>query len=344
MTGMRPPQARRNRRPPATPQPVKKPTGPQAGTAVMAWHSRLAAYLLRHLQTALASLGRASRTPFSSLITAGAIGIALALPAGLYVVLQEAQRLSGSLDDAAQISLFLKASVKDAEAQEMAARLQKWPEIGTVHAISRSEALEEFRRTSGFGQALDALPENPLPAVLVLQPKAEYAQPQQARGLLDRLRALPGVDIAQIDLEWLQRLSAIMELARRGVLVAAGLLGLAVLLVIGNTIRLDIQNRRDEIVIMKLIGATNAFIRRPFLYAGFWYGLAGGLIAWLLVNLSLWLLREPVARLASLYAGGFRIPNMDLYSTLALLALSAVLGVLGSLLAVSRHLGAIEPS
>lgn len=344
MAGVRPPQARWNRRPATTPSSAKKPAGPQAAAAAVALHSRLVTYLLRHLQTALASLGRASRAPFSSLITAGAIGIALALPAGLYVVLQEAQRLDGNLDSAAQISLFLKASVRDAEAQEMAARLQKWPEIGAVHAISRSEALEEFRRASGFGQALDALPENPLPAVLVLQPKVEYAQPQQARGLLDRLRALPEVDIAQLDLEWLQRLSAIMDLARRGVLVVAGLLGLAVLLVIGNTIRLDIQNRRDEIVIMKLIGATNAFIRRPFLYSGFWYGLAGGLIAWLLVNLSLWLLREPVVRLANLYAGGFQVPNVGLYSTLALLALGAVLGVLGSLLAVSRHLGAIEPS
>lgn len=344
MAGMRPPQARRNHRPATTPQPTRKPAGPQAVAGAVAWRNRLVAYLLRHLQTALASLGRASRTPFSSLITAGAIGIALALPAGLYVVLQEAQRLSGSLDDAAQISLFLKASVADAEAREVAARLRKWPEIGAVHAISKSEALEEFRRASGFGQALDALPENPLPAVLVLQPKAEHAQPQQAQGLLDRLRALPEVDIAQLDLEWLQRLSAIMELAQRGVLVAAGLLGLAVLLVIGNTIRLDIQSRRDEIVIMKLIGATNAFIRRPFLYAGFWYGLGGGLIAWFLVSLSLWLLREPVARLSSLYAGGFQVPSLDFHSTLALLALSAVLGVSGSLLAVSRHLGAIEPA
>lgn len=344
MAGIRSPQSRRNRRTAATPQPVRRPAGAQAVGVAAALHNRLVAYLLRHLQTALASLGRASRTPFSSLITAGAIGMALALPAGLYVVLQEAQQLSGGLDNAAQISLFLKATVGDAEAQEMAARLQKWPEIGAVHAISRSEALEEFRRASGFGQALDALPENPLPAVLVLQPKAEYAQPQQARGLLDRLRVLPEVDIAQLDLEWLQRLSAIMELARRGVLVVAGLLGLAVLLVIGNTIRLDIQNRRDEIVIMKLIGATNAFIRRPFLYAGFWYGLAGGLIAWFLVSLSLWLLREPVARLASLYAGGFQVPSMGIHTILVLLGLSTALGMLGSLLAVSRHLGTIEPS
>lgn len=342
MAGMRP-LAPRRRRPAAGAQPVRRPAGPQAAGATATVRDRIVGYLLRHLQTALASLGRASRTPFSSLITAGVIGIALALPTGLYVVLKEAQQLGGNRDQAAQISVFLKMQVGETQAQDTAARVRNWPEIAAVRFISRAEALEEFRRTSGFGEALEALPDNPLPAVLVIQPRPEHAQPQQAEALLERLRALPETDIAQLDLAWLQRLAAMMELARRGVLVIASLLGLAVLLVVGNTIRLDIQNRRDEIVIMKLIGATNSFIRRPFLYSGLWYGLAGGLIAWLLVSLSLWSLRDPIARLASLYGDGFRVPGLDIHTTLALFFLSALLGMLGSLLAVSRHLGAIEP-
>lgn len=330
--------------PPRNRQPARKAAGPRSAGVAADLYDRLVGYLLRHLQTALTSLGRASRTPVSSLITAGVIGVALALPTGLYVVLQEAQRLTGDWDAAAQMSLFLKPTAGDAAGREMADRLRQWPEVASVRFISHTEALEEFRRASGFEAALDALPDNPLPAVLVVQPVPEHGQPQRAEALLGRLRALPEVERAQLDLEWLQRLAALMELARRAVLVVAALLGLAVLLVIGNTVRLDIQNRRDEIVIMKLIGATNAFIRRPFLYSGFWYGLAGGLIAWLLVSGSLWALSEPVARLAGLYGGGLQVPAVDAATTLALLSLSAGLGVLGSLLAVSRHLGSIEPT
>lgn len=301
-------------------------------------------HLLRHLQVLFFSLGRLSRTPFSTLMTAAVIGIALALPAGLYVVLQNAQQLSQGWDNSTQISVFLKHEVDDGRVAALASRLRATAEVATVDYISRDQALAEFRRYSGFGDALKALDYNPLPAVLVVRPVEGEGTPRAVERLLDRLRRLPETDSVQLDMQWVKRLYTIMEIGRRGVLVLAVLLGVSVLLVVGNTIRLAIQSRRDEIVITKLIGGTDAFIRRPFLYTGLWYGLLGGIIAWLLVNLALALLSGPVSRLAGLYGSAYQLSAADLSATLALLFGSAFLGLAGSWLAVGRHLGEIEPS
>jgi cell division transport system permease protein len=301
-------------------------------------------YLLRHLQVFFYSLGVLSRSPFATLMTTAVIGIALALPTGLHVVLKNAQQLSGGWDGAAQISLFLKRSVEDNEADRLAKQIQKLPEVAGVNYISRREALLEFQRLSGFGDALQALKDNPLPSVLVIRPAAGASTPAGTEALLQRLDDYPAVDLAQLDMQWVKRLYVIMELVRRGVVVLAILLALAVLLVVGNTIRLAIQNRRAEIVVMKLIGGTDGFIRRPFLYTGFWYGLFGGLIAWLLVSLSLSILGEPVERLAGLYQSRFAISGLDFAATGMLLAASILLGLAGSWLAVGRHLRDIEPT
>lgn len=304
----------------------------------------LRVYLLRHMQVFFYSLGVLSRSPFATLMTTAVIGIALALPSGLHVVLQNAQQLSGGWDGAAQISLFLKRSVPNEEANRLARQLQKLPEVASVNYISRSEALQEFQRLSGFGDALEALKENPLPSVLVIHPTANASTPAATERLLQRLQAYPPVDVAQLDMQWVKRLYVIMELVRRGVVVLAALLALAVLLVVGNTIRLAIQNRRDEIVVMKLIGGTDGFIRRPFLYTGFWYGLFGGVIAWLLVSLSLSILSDPVERLTGLYQSQFELSGLDFTTTGILLGTSILLGLAGSWLAVGRHLRDIEPS
>jgi cell division transport system permease protein len=301
-------------------------------------------YLLRHLQVFFYSLGVLSRSPFATLMTAAVIGIALALPTGLHVVLKNAQQLSGGWDGAAQISLFLKRAVEDAEADRLAKQIQKLPEVAEVNYISRREALQEFQRLSGFGDALQALKDNPLPSVLVIRPTATASTPAGTEALLQRLNDYPAVDLAQLDMQWVKRLYVIMELVRRGVVVLAILLALAVLLVVGNTIRLAIQNRRAEIVVMKLIGGTDGFIRRPFLYTGFWYGLFGGLIAWLLVSLSLSILGEPVERLAGLYQSRFALSGLDFAATGMLLTASILLGLAGSWLAVGRHLRDIEPT
>jgi len=301
-------------------------------------------HLLRHLQVLFFSLGRLSQTPFSTLMTVAVIGIALALPAGLYVALQNAQQLSQGWDSTTQISVFLKHEVDDRRAAALADQLRAMTEVAAVDYISRDQALEEFRRYSGFGDALTALDYNPLPAVLLVRPLEEHGAPQAVEQLLDRLRRLPEADGVQLDMQWVKRLYTIMEIGRRGVLVLAVLLGLSVLLVVGNTIRLAIQNRRDEIVITKLIGGTDAFIRRPFLYTGLWYGLLGGVIAWLLVNLSLALLSAPVSRLAGLYDSAYELSAAGGATSLVLLLGGTFLGLAGSWLAVGRHLGDIEPS
>lgn len=304
---------------------------------------RLDVWVLRHLQVALSSLGRLVRAPVSSLMTTAVIGIALALPTGLHLLLSNAQALSGNWDGAATVSLFIRQKTTDQQLNQLLERLRQRSSIAGVRLISREQALDEFRLLSGFAAALEALEENPLPAVIVVEPQPAHSTPLAAEALLAQLKQLPEVDFAQIDLQWVKRFHGITEIARRAVLLLVSLLGMAVLLIVINTIRLEIQNRHAEIEISKLIGATDAFIRRPFLYSGIWYGLCGGLVAWLLVALSLWLLDAPVARLAGLYNSSFDLQGMDFSTFSLLLGGSTLLGLAGSWVAVGRHLSAIEP-
>jgi cell division transport system permease protein len=304
---------------------------------------RVDVWLMRHLQVALASLGRLVRTPLSTLMTTLVIGIALALPSGLYLLLNNAKTLSGNWDGAASISLFMTQDTSDQQAKQIAEKLRKDPSILTVQLISRTEALEEFRQLSGFADVLDSIKDNPLPSLLIVEPKLEHAEPIPAEALLARLRKIKEVEFAQLDLEWVRRFHAITEIAQRGVMILASLLGLSVLIV-GNTILLEIQNRHAEIEITKLIGGTNAFIRRPFLYNGAWYGLFGGISAWLMVAVSLLLLDNPVAQLAGLYHSGFELRGIDFGTLITLLGGSTLLGLTGSWIAVGRHLNQIEPS
>lgn len=315
----------------------------------------VSAYFLQHLQVFFYSLGQLSRAPFSTLMTAAVIGIALALPAGLHVLVKNIQQLSAGWDGGAQISLFLKPGIDDAQAHQLAERVRRVPGVQAVELVSRSQALDEFRQLSGFGKALDMLEENPLPAVLVVRPAGaglslspfDAQAPQDGlaptRALLERLQGLPEVEQVQADMQWLQRLYAIMATVQRAVVILGALLALAVLLIVGNTIRLAIYSRRDEIEIIKLIGAADNFIQRPFLYTGLWYGLFGGIIAWWLVSLSLWLLRAPVQQLATLYHSNFALGGLDIAGTGLLLGAGVFLGLCGSALAVKRHLAAIEP-
>jgi cell division transport system permease protein len=305
---------------------------------------QLNTYFTHHLWVLVSSLGQLWRTPLATLMTAAVIGIALALPAGLHVLLQNVQQLSIGWEGSTQMSLFLKQSVAEKRIQSLADELRDWGDVAEIRYISRERALAEFRVLSGFGEALDALDENPLPAVLVLRPTAEAAQPARMARLLERVRKLEPVDLAKLDMEWVRRLAGIIEVGQRGVLLLAGLLALAILLVVGNTIRLTILSRRQEIVVSKLIGATNAFIRRPFLYTGFWYGLMGALLAGLLVIGFLGLLGDPVSRLSYLYNSQFALVGLDLETTVSLLGSGILLGLTGSWLAVGRHLQAIEPS
>ena len=300
-------------------------------------------YLLRHAQVFFYSLGQLTRTPVATFLTVAVICITLALPAGLYVAIENAQRLASGWEDNGQISLFLKQDVTGAAIEKLADKIRRLPAVSWVDYVSREAALTEFKRLSGFGEALNALERNPLPAVLVVHPAATHAHPDRLQALLKDLRRFNEVDIAQIDLDWVRRLHALLELARQGVLILAAGLAIAVLLIIGNTIRLAVLNRRDEIEITKLIGGTNAFIRRPFLYTGTLQGLLGALLAWLLVGLGLLLLADPINNLAGLYGSRFEAENLGILATLALIGSGGLLGWLGSRLAVGRHLRAIEP-
>ncbi len=327
--------------------PSEGPSTRSASTAAIRrprGKGRLRGYFKGHLQALFLSLGRVSRNPLSSLMTIAVIGIALALPAGLHVALKNVQGVSAGWEDAVQISLFLNQGVEAAEVTRIVEQISAMPAIEAVVHVTPQQALEEFRQYSGFGEALDALDENPLPNVLLVRPTSAASEPLMVEPLLHELRSLSAVEMAQLDMEWLKRLYAIMAIGERAVLVLAALLALAVLLIVGNTIRLAIQNRRDEIEVQKLIGATDAFIRRPFLYSGLWHGLLGAVMAWLLVTLSLWLLHGPVQRLSLLYNSNFSLGSLEPVAVLVVLAVGGLLGLLGAWLAVGRHLQDIEPT
>lgn len=304
--------------------------------------ARLKAWRRHHVNMAIDSLARLLAAPFGSLMTWAVIAIALSLPVGLYVFLNNAQLVSSNWDGSAQISLYLNEQVQDSAGRNLTQKLQMDSAIAETRYLSREQTLAEFKEFSGFGEALDYLDDNPLPPVIIVRPAVSGIESQQA--LVSRLQALPEVEEAQLDLAWVKRLYHIMELGQRTITALGFLLGLAVLLVVGNTIRLAIENRRQEIVVVKLIGATNAFVRRPFLYTGIWYGLGGGILAWLLINVSLYWLDAPVRSLASAYASDFSLIGLSLRDSLLLLVSSTLLGWLGAWIAVSRHLGKVEPS
>lgn len=304
------------------------------------WLARL---VQAHAQVFFFSLGRLYRNPVGTLLTASVIGITLALPAGLHVLLKNIGAISYSWEGALQASLFLADQVDGAAGERLARQLAARPDVESARFISREQSLAEFKALSGFGEALDLLEENPLPAVIALVPRRDLG-PEAIERLIAELEQLPEVEFAKLDQKWLQRLYGILEIIERGVRLVALVLALAVVVTVGNTIRLDIQARREEIVVMKLVGAPDAFIRRPFLYTGFWYGVTGALIAWLLVSGALLALAGPTARLSGLYGSDFSLLGLSAGETLLMFAAGIALGLGGAFWTVTRHLRAIEPS
>jgi cell division transport system permease protein len=300
-------------------------------------------WLERHLQTLVGSLGRLWQKPFATLLTILVIGIALALPACLHVLVQNVRAASGGWSGALDVSVYMKQSASLADAKSVADRVGKRRDVAGVTLVTADEALKEFRTNSGFGEALDALKDNPLPHALIVRPAEEFRDPGHVATLTSELQGLPGVDIVQLDTEWVSRFNAILDVVRRVVLLAAGLFALGILVIVGNTIRLDIENRRDEIEVTKLVGGSDAFVRRPFLYNGVWYGLGGGAIAWLIVAVVIVVLGEPVEKIAGLYGSGFSLRGLGTEGSLALVGGGVVLGWLGSFIAATRELRGIEP-
>lgn len=299
-------------------------------------------WLMRHARTSIGSLGRLFRQPFASLMIVLVIAVTLAIPAALNLVVKNALSVSAGWDNALDFSVYLRHEVTESGASDLAKLIQQRADIASVTLITANEALAEFKAQSGFGAALDQLNENPLPHTLVVRPSSSNTS-QSIILLQEELGNLPEADTVQVDTEWVQRFHAILDILRRAIIIGASLLGAAIVVIIGNTIRLDIQNRREEIEVTKLIGASNAFVRRPFLWSGFWYGLFGGLLAVGLVYYGLYLLQPAVAKLAGLYRSGLSMMSLSPTEALAVIGIGVLLGLIGSWFAAARHMRRIEP-
>jgi cell division transport system permease protein len=262
----------------------------------------------------------------------------------LNVFLQNTRTATANWNQVFDISVYLDKKTAGTRVQALAKQLRSRADVAAVRVITADEALLQFRRASGFGNALDALRDNPLPDTLVVTPALGASTPAGTEGLRRAIAATADVQAVQIDTEWVQRLYTLLDILRRIIWLTGALLGLGVVLVVGNTIRLDILNRRAEIEVMKLVGATDGFARRPFLYSGVWYGLGGGLLALILVAVAIGMLAKPVETLAGLYGSQFRLSGLGLDLGAAVLGVSIGLGWFGSWLAATRHIRAIEPT
>ncbi|MFD1260789.1 permease-like cell division protein FtsX [Entomomonas asaccharolytica] len=322
-------------RPTNQPQKPKKLEGePSFGELFHAW-------LENHKASLVDSFLRLVKHPFASFFTCLVIAVTLSLPMGLSIILKNINELAGSWQQAAQISLFLHLDVDDEKASQLQNELNQNPDIENTQLITKKQALAEFQEQTGLGEALQALPSNPLPSVIVVTPK-ELVQ-NTITELQHNLQQLPEVDRAELDMQWLERLMSILKLGERFVFGISVLLIAALLLVIGNTIRLAIENRRAEIEVIKLVGGTDGYVRRPFIYMGALYGLGAGLFAWALLAFGLNWINTYVVQLAGLYASDFKLSNVSLEDALSLIIGAILLGWIGAWLAVARHLRELAP-
>ncbi len=303
----------------------------------------LTARLALHRDALLLSFMRLLKSPFTSGMTVIVMAIALALAGGFYIVLSNTQQFVDTLQTSRQISVFLQEQVTDEQAKNIAQRLRENNNIKEVVFISKQQALAEFRQYSGFGRALNALEKNPLPAVLQVTPINTMTEAHQLKQLLVQLQAEQAVDFAQIDMAWVSRLQAIMQITHRAVYLISGLLAIAVIFITGNTIRLELQSRYDELVVEKLVGATHAYICLPFLYSGFWFGFISGLIAGGIISLILLVLKAPLDKLSLLYQSQFQLQFGHFSEFIALLLLASGLGILGALVVASYQLRLVKP-
>jgi len=300
-------------------------------------------YLSLHAQAFISSLGRLWRNPFANLLTVAVIGIALALPAVFYLLLQNIQSLSEGWDHDTQITLFLNMDVSPAQINLLRQQLQNNNAIGKINYVSAQQGLSQFANQTGFDNVLKQLNSNPLPAVLIVQPAATMTQPLALKSLLLQLQQYPQVDSAQLDMQWVKRLYGIINLAQHCIIALALLFALTVVLIVGNTLRLSIQNCRVEIEVTKLVGATNGFIRRPFLYTGIWYGFLGALLAYIVVSLLLAWIDKPVQNLVQLYSSNYYLQGLNLFATEMLFVVGMLLGFVGAWITVGHQLRQIEP-
>ncbi|NYS60648.1 permease-like cell division protein FtsX [Vreelandella salicampi] len=319
--------------------PQQPPRGARSQRARLG--SRLRAWGRHHRAMALDSLNRLVRYPLGNVLTMLAIAIALVLPAALWLTLDSARLLDAELTESATLTVYLANDVNAAQAGRIHEAVSAQPAVDQTRFVSAEEGMAEFQQSLGLDDTLAGLDANPLPASIVIQPND--VDPAAMQTLAERLGEMAGVDEVRLDLAWIERLRHLADLGRRLALALGVLFGLGVLLVVGNTVRLSVESRRREIEVVMLIGATHAFVRRPFLYSGAWYGLGGGFLALALLSLGGQWLALPVAALAESYGAAFSLPSLDVTGSTILLSCSTLLGWLGAWLAVTRHLASIKP-
>ncbi|GAC1663884.1 MAG: permease-like cell division protein FtsX [Steroidobacteraceae bacterium] len=302
------------------------------------------AYFGRHAQTMIGSLGRIVRQPFASLMTMAVVAVALALPLFLNLLLTNVRTATGNWNDAFDLSVYMDKRASSNRVTAVAKQLRMRGDVAAVRIVTADQAMAEFRVESGFGTALDALGENPLPDTLIVTPTTTASSPRGTDALKEAIVAMADVQAVQIDTEWVKRVHAMLEILQRVVALTAALLGAGVVLIVGNTIRLDILNRRTEIEVMKLVGASDAFARRPFLYSGVWYGFGGGLLALIFVFAAAAVLARPVGALATRYGSPFQLQGMQWRTVALALAVAVALAWCGSWFAATRHIKAIDPT
>lgn len=303
----------------------------------MTWQ-RVQRWLENHLRACLFGLGELLRAPVASIMTLLVIGIAMAFPAGLYTLLHNVKQLAQQENNHPTISVYLQPHVKDEQAAALLKQLQQRRDVAKVSYISPAQGLQELQQQEELQAVLRLLPDNPLPGVLVITPRVSLQSPANIQDLLTWLRQLPNVDTSQLDTIWIQRLYELMTLGERITYGLMLLFGIGVALIVGNTLRMATQNHRQEILVLKLIGATSAFIRRPMLYRGALYGLLGGWIACCLVSLLFWWLQAPAQRLAASYHDQWHLQSLSMSAGLTIIAACTVLGLIGAWLSVQHYL------
>lgn len=304
---------------------------------------RLQSYLVLHVQTAKAALRRMRGTPFAMALTLLVIAVTFALPTSFHLLVKNLRMVGGDLEVTNEISLYLKPELSNDAGRKLADRLKSHAQIAETRLITKEAGIEQLKAYSGFGEALATLNFNPLPVVIGIRPKDSLAQPEQVERLVAELKALPEADLVQSDIQWMHRLHAMLQVAERSFGVLGVLLGAAVVFIIGNTIRLELYGRREEIIVQKLLGATDRFIRRPFLYTGFWFGFLGSVGAWIVVGVMLLVVRAPIQQLNTLYGSDFSLAFLGFRESILLIGGASFLGIAGAYTVLVYHLRDVRP-
>lgn len=323
---------------------MKKPTG----SAVVVMHPYagkriLGTYVQFHIQALKQSLEQIYRAPMSTLMTMVAMGITLALPTALEAVVKQIYSWSQGVERSAEMTLYLKPGTSEARANQLVREMRQWPQIKQVHYISAKQALLEFKQATDLGDVLEILEQNPLSAQIRLEPKLGLHEAAGIQSLMAKIAQHADIELSETDLTWLQRLDAIIELGWRLLLVLTVLLGGGVVIICANSIRLVIQKHNENVAVTKFLGATHAFIRRPFLYTGIWFGLGSGIVAWLCVYLSILFIQFPARQIALLFAQDFELLQYGV-TAMKIIPIACVLGWIGARIGAGRYLASLDRS